>query len=279
MALNADQVIAGQMARVAELEAALAAQQLQNANLMANLAVHHDRPSIKVPVPDTFEGLTSKGERDDVNNWIFQVELYFRGKGITDHDQQVDYAASLLRGSALLWYRMELRRLPGAARPYDTWMEFSAALKTQFVPVNQTRRARDRLAECRQTTAVRRYIDMFSSISLEIDDLDATEQLDRFIRGLKPIVRREVELRAPRTFLEACTIAERVDTIDHSALKDHRFAPGSASPEYGPPSSTSVTPAAASGEHVPMEIDAMRLVNGRGLARTKGSAITNNNSQ
>ncbi len=132
---------------------------------------------------------------------------------VTDERKQVEFAASLLQGHASLWYQTKAGN--GDTLPFSTWEEFSTALKKQFTPVNQAKRARDKLADLRQTSSARKYITDFLSLGLEIPDLAPVEQLDRFIRGLKPHIRRELELKGVATFEEATTLAERVDEITY----------------------------------------------------------------
>ena len=68
---------------------------------------------------------------------------------------------------------------------------------------------------------------MHGHISPEISEW---EKFDRYVRGLKPRVRREVELRDVTTFTEAAKIAEKVDSnLDRVFNQQPRanFNPGS----------------------------------------------------
>ena len=57
------------------------------------------------------------------------------------------------------------------------------------------------------------HVQKFTELCLEIPDLNETERLDRFVRGLRLEVRREVDLHDPQNFNEAAKIAERYDSI------------------------------------------------------------------
>jgi hypothetical protein len=168
------------------------------------------------------------------------MDLYYHLTGIPP-EQQVAFAASLLSGHAALWYRLQTLRADDI--PFATWAQLKEALRKQF---NHVRRARDRLAALHQTGSVRKYITAFSALSLEIPDLTPVEQLDRFIRGLKPAVRREVEIRAPGTFEEAATIADRVDSIAFASTRGFETPTSSAFRSQSRPPS-----------YTPMELDAM----------------------
>ncbi|KAJ9529863.1 hypothetical protein QJQ45_022262 [Haematococcus lacustris] len=185
--------------------------------------------------PATFSG----SRTTDVAAWLFAVDLFFTISELTDA-QRIVYVATLLSGHALLWYR-------SSVSSFTSWTCFVAAFERQFAPVNRLRHARDRLAALTQTSSVRRYLGEFTALCLEVTDLSPAEQLDRFIRGLKPSVRRELELREPTSFSEASTIADRVDAISNST---------SASRSSYRPSSTPRPPRPETAA-VPMELDAM----------------------
>ncbi|KAJ9516250.1 hypothetical protein QJQ45_001134 [Haematococcus lacustris] len=129
------------------------------------------------PGPDDDEGCRTT----DVAAWLFAVDLFFTISELTDA-QRIVYVATLLSGHALLWYR-------SSVSSFTSWTCFVAAFERQFAPVNRLRHARDRLAALTQTSSVRRYLGEFTALCLEVTDLSPAEQLDRFIRGLKPSVR------------------------------------------------------------------------------------------
>ncbi|CAI5934453.1 unnamed protein product [Closterium sp. NIES-64] len=88
-----------------------------------------------------------------------------------------------------------------------------------FEPVNAIERARDNLADLRQHRSVAEYINRFRELVLEIPDIPAAEQMDKFKRGLKPKIRTEVELRSAATLDEMIRVAEHFDTINFAAYQ------------------------------------------------------------
>ncbi|CAI5982158.1 unnamed protein product [Closterium sp. NIES-64] len=88
-----------------------------------------------------------------------------------------------------------------------------------FEPVNSIERARDNLAELCQHRSVAEYINRFRELVLEIPEIPAAEQMDKFKRGLKPKIRTEVELRGATTLDEMIRVAERFDTINFAAYQ------------------------------------------------------------
>ena len=58
------------------------------------------------------------------------------------------------------------------------------------------------------------YFYQFQTLSMEIPGLSGEESTDRFIRGLKPHIRQEIELRGLTTFPDILTTAQRMDAIN-----------------------------------------------------------------
>lgn len=113
---------------------------------------------------------------------------------------------------------------------------------------------------------MRKYAAEFSTLCLEIPDLSEGVKKDKFLRGLKPSIRKEVELREPSTLEEMMTMAERVDTITFG-LKHRDFDRPSTFKSHS-------NNGRASGP-APMEIDAFNLkkINGpKGVS--KGPRLT-----
>ena len=92
-------------------------------------------------------------------------------------------------------------------------------MEKEFGPVNSKARARDEIYELRQKSSVSSFLYTFQTLSLQIDDMAESERKFLFLRGLKPSIRRQVELQQPETFEEIAGIAERTDRIEWSAKK------------------------------------------------------------
>lgn len=164
---------------------------------------------VKARKPEQFTG---ESNREDVSQWLFESERYFTLSG-TNPLEAVQYASSYLGGAAAIWWRSRVRQ-HGPTGGVGSWEGFVEALTTQFKPINGEKLARDKLARIIQARSVQDYASRFRTLCLQIDGITESEMLDRFVRGLKPHVQREVELRDPTTLDEAVRIAERVDAID-----------------------------------------------------------------
>lgn len=161
--------------------------------------------ALKPKQPDTFTG---SDRRTDVETWLFQVEKYVTvTKPGAGDAEKVDFACLYLKDAALTWWRA----LSSAGQLPTTWQSFRDLMHKQFLPVNNVKLARDRLAQLKQLTSVREYAFRLRLTLLEIPGIAEEEKLDRFVRGLKPHVRKDVELRDPKTLEEAVSQAEIID--------------------------------------------------------------------
>jgi hypothetical protein len=210
----------------------------------------HNTPSAKPPLPQLFSGQEGKGTA--VEQWLFAVDRYFTLRSLPAADR-VPFASTLLTRDADLWYQRRFQEANG--NPFATWADFATAIRARFTPVNATRRARDELAALHQTGSVRAYISAFTTLCLQIPGFPATEQYEQFLRGLKPAIRKEVEIRGITTFEEATSCAERVDTISFAFRNggNNNSSRGS----YSNGTHNSYRPHQAAPAYDPMELDTM----------------------
>lgn len=185
-------------ARIAAME------DMVNATLAAASAPRPNR-LLKPSKPEAFSG----APREPVDLWLFQIEQWLIAGGVNTEHERITLATGLLRHSALLWWRS----IYGRPDTPVTWAAFKESITAAFQPINPMESARDRLANLRQTGPVRTYASIFRAIILEIPSITDDEKKDRFIRGLKPNLVREVRVRAPVTFEEAVTMSVRLDAI------------------------------------------------------------------
>src|SRR5215510_2499363 len=152
------------------------------------------------------------GQRDFLllGNWQFSVDQYFTLTEMPVHKQGL-FVSTLLRDEALLWYRANYENWDSAV-PL-TWEILRNAMREYFAPPNEDRRLQDEWANLKQFGTVFQYVSVLTALAMQIPGLSQTQILDKFIRGLKPKTRIEVELRDPKTPEEAYRLAHRFDRI------------------------------------------------------------------
>ena len=197
----------------AQQAAAASAAQAQQAVAVREAASASQRTPYppKPPKPDTFDGRRGS----NIETWAHQVAAYFAAAKITDPEMQYHYAVTLLRGDAATWVRTRDAHAARQRTPVlERFADLVDGLRRQFKPVNADRVARDQLSRLRQDRSVQEYVARFRNICLEISDLSDSEQLDRFIRGLKRAAQRELELHRPDSFDVAVEVGERADAVE-----------------------------------------------------------------
>ena len=161
--------------------------------------------------PPTYHGKLN----EDPAEWLFQCSQFFNACDMPK-DKQVPYAAAFLRDNAATWWRIQVQAAnAGKFAHIQDWSEFGIKLAAQYQRPNLVKTLRDKLANLQQLKSVHEFIAQLQAIAVQIPDLSEGELLDRFVRGLKPAIRREVELRDSKSLEEAMRLAERADTVEY----------------------------------------------------------------
>jgi hypothetical protein len=191
------------------------------------------------------------GQRDFLllGNWLFSVDQYFV---LTDMPErkQASYVSTLLRAEALLWFRSTYENFNGPL----SWQTLRANMKEYFAPPNEDRRLQDEWANLRQFGTVFEYVSVLTALAMQIRGLSDSQILDKFIRGLKPKTRIEVELRDPQSTDEAYRLADRFDRIVYGTKGTTFLTQRTSYNQYQPTSAYATV--GTYGE--PMQIDALR---------------------
>src|SRR5262249_11965304 len=144
-------------------------------------------------------------------DWLFQMRQYLDLTIVEPH-QQVPFASSFLRDNAATWWRSHIMAADaGSIERITTWAQFHSAVLVEFQPINIVESARDRLDALYQTSSVQEYVRKFREVTMLIPDLSGGEALHKFVSGLKPLTKREVKTRFPKSLDEAVRIADMVD--------------------------------------------------------------------
>ncbi len=142
----------------------------------------------------------------------FHLLSTFNPGVLQTEESKIMFASSFLSDSAAIWWYTIVQ---SGSSP-TTWSSFCEALKSEFVPADYVRRARDRLRRLKQTGSVTKYLSEFRKVILTLPDVTEGEKLDKFVQGLKHNVRIEVLKSTASTFDEVTHIALRVDSVIRS---------------------------------------------------------------
>ena len=176
-------------------------------------------PSIKPTKPKEYDG-----NRDPmvIEAWIRSVNSFAALTHATNL-KLFHFLSTAFIGSAAVWFNFVFGS-PKKWAPY-TWAMVKSGLRSHFTETNKDRKLRDQWAQCRQTTTVTEYVSRLQTLVLllKIGDNDAV--LDKFIRGLKPRTKIEVELKDPKDLEEAIRLADRYDTIVYQKASNSSYDP------------------------------------------------------
>ncbi|KAK3018426.1 hypothetical protein RJ639_003447 [Escallonia herrerae] len=191
-------------------------------NTPAGVAEHSSRP--RVPEPKSYGGARDAKE---LENFLFDIEQYFRAIRVDSEVTKVSMAAMYLVGDAKLWWRKKYAEMEDGSCVINTWEILKRELKSQFFPENTAFNARKALLECKHTGSVWEYCQAFSALMLDISDMSAVDRLFFFMEGLKPWARTELNRRRVNNLNEAIIAAE--------SLSDYNSEP-QRPPQRGNPS-------------------------------------------
>ncbi|GMJ03483.1 hypothetical protein HRI_004017500 [Hibiscus trionum] len=108
-----------------------------------------------VPKPKEFKGNRSA---QDVGNFVWGMEQYFRVMGIKDDAEKVIVVSMYLTDVTLLWWRRRCSDEKGKYIPVETWEELHVEFKGQLYPTNAQHNARAKLRQLRHEGSILEYI-------------------------------------------------------------------------------------------------------------------------
>jgi Retrotransposon gag protein len=160
---------------------------------------------IKLAKPDHYSGLPNT----NVDTWLFGIEQYLAGSGITDDAARITLAASYFRDIAGTWWYQKCQI---EHNPPTNWVEFKEAVKSRFQPIAAARTARANLRSLRQSgRSIIDYSNAFYKQIQLISDMSEADKVDNFMNGLNPSIANEVDKRDPKSLQEAMTFAQGVE--------------------------------------------------------------------
>ena len=158
-------------------------------------------PVVKRKKPESFKG------KGSITSWITHMTNYLGG---TSPDEALSIAVSYLEGPAHEWWIVFRQSLEGQG--IQTWENLRPALIRRFDTLNKVKIARDKLAKWKQIKDFTTFNDDFQKIILDIPNISVEEQIDRYTRGLKPYIWKELCTREYHQLNDAMRDAERVES-------------------------------------------------------------------
>ena len=185
-------------------------QQVETERFLAEKAHEHESRPRR---PKTVTLSTFDGDADKLDDWLFKLEL---ATATFSDDDKIQIAELHLNGAALSW----LRQVYAVGERLHDWQRWRAALLQRFQGINTVDRARAQLDQLRQRGLLHEYTSTFQEVSLRIPTLEEGAKVFQYIKGLRAPLRREVQARAPTTYMEAARLADRFDQLHAPEFDD-----------------------------------------------------------
>ena len=162
--------------------------------------------SIKDNKPPSFKG------KGSVTSWATHMDNYLRNM---DPPEALPIAVSCLEDGAHEWWIVFKESQEG--KQITDWNGLRSSIISRFDTLNKEKVARDKLAKWRQVKDVVKFNQDFQKILLDIPDIAMKEQVDRYTRGLKPYIWRELCTNDYSNLADAMKDAERVESAHRRA--------------------------------------------------------------
>ncbi|CAI7747103.1 unnamed protein product [Closterium sp. NIES-53] len=169
-----------------------------------------------------------------IHSWVFTMNVFFDANYVKLDATKICYAASLLRGPAMDWWRVIVTsprayeppsQEDGPTGPAVTWSSFCetaqystldawcAGLRVRFEPIAASISARQKLRTWRQLGSVQDYTSGFLALCEQVDYMHEAEQVDCYVGGLKPDISHEIMLRGLSNLNKILALAEKIDIL------------------------------------------------------------------
>ena len=148
----------------------------------------------------------------------------------TQEPQAKSIAVSYIQGTALEWWIKYQDTEDG--KNIKTLPLLKQTLVARFDRLNKQKIVRDCLAKWRQIKDVKIFSGDFQKIILDIPNISIDEQIDRYTRGLKPYIWKEICTNEYTSLVDAMLDAERIESahrrVGNSAKSNSSGASGGA---------------------------------------------------
>ena len=162
--------------------------------------LQNSKSTVKPSKPNIYQG------KGSVLSWVTHMSNYLTQ---IDEKEGLSIAVSYLQGSGHEWWIAFANTDNGSK--VTTWKDLKEALISRFDTIKKEKIARDKLARWKQIKDVSTFNDDFQRIMLEIPNISMEEQIDRYTRGSKAYIWRELCTNDYEKLSDAMRDAERIE--------------------------------------------------------------------
>lgn len=157
--------------------------------------------------PEIYKGDST----DSLESFLGHMDLYIAQ---IPEKMKLNVDISFLGGHAFDWYKFISK-----VEQVNTWASLKNKLQQRFQPINKSKIARDKLARWKQLTSVEVYNESFLKIIIDIQQISTDEVIDRYMRGHKTHISKELCTRTYTSLTELMSHALSIEASKASFSK------------------------------------------------------------
>ena len=145
---------------------------------------------VEVPRPRRYGG---KRDAQEIENFLWSMERYFEATNIQGEQEKVNIVTGYFEEHATVWWQWKHAEIVRGTCIINIWDLLKCKLKRQFYLGNVAYEARKKMREPKHTRPISKYVDEFSKLMLQIDNMNTDDMLFNFMEGLQPWAQRELQ--------------------------------------------------------------------------------------
>ena len=123
------------------------------------------------------------------------MERYFEATNVQGDQEKVNIATEYLEDHTTAWWQRKHAEIVCGTCIINTWELLKCELKKQFYLRNMEYKARNKIRELKHTGSISKYVDNFSKLMLQIDNMNTNDLLFNFMEGLQSWAQHELQRR------------------------------------------------------------------------------------
>jgi hypothetical protein len=181
------------------------------------------KPLLKLDVKFSLPMFNGDANPEKLDNWIRQVEVYFRVQHIDEEEVKVQLASLRLEGTTLVWWERKLQDRSKCGNLLSSWSEFKSVIRKQFYPLGYLHKAMMEWKTLRKSKGqtVQSFTEEFRKKSLALNiPLDSYETLMKYIGALHSYIHHTFLLFNPTSLDEVCVQATHLENRGKHVQED-----------------------------------------------------------
>jgi len=171
----------------------------------------NDEQGIEIEMKTSLPFFSGRSDANqNIGDWLFQTKKIMDLAKYTDA-QMVAVATNHLIDLAAQDYIL-YEKTHGI---HKTWSEFAEFMTKKHTPANHNQTIRSKIKSIVQITSINDYYNEFRILALQATDMNEAEKLNSFINGMKPDIRKYVNMQLPKTLDNAYDKANLYETFNH----------------------------------------------------------------